>query len=95
MEEIAAAVVKSSDVPAPVDLAAIKADLVAAMRTELQAVVEADLRPMIKAAIAEALQELPAAQPKPRAKKATSGKVAKKKATTRAKKAPVAKKPGE
>ena len=92
MEEIAAAVVKSGDVPAPVDLAAIKADLVAAMRTELQAVVEADLRPMIKAAITEALQELPAAQPKPRAKKAASSKAASKKTAARAKKAPTAKK---
>ena len=84
--------VKSGDLPAPVDLASMKAELVAAMRAELQAVVEADLRPMIKAAIAEAMQELPAAQPKTRAKKAASNKVAKKKSATRAKKAPAAKK---
>lgn len=68
MQEIAAAVVKSVDAPEPVNLASVKAELVAAMRSELQAVVAADLRPMIKAAIAEALQELPAAQPKTRAK---------------------------
>jgi len=68
MQEIAAAVVKSVDAPEPVNLASVKAELVAAMRSELQAVVAADLRPMIKAAIAEALQELPAAQPKARAK---------------------------
>lgn len=92
MEEIAAAVVKSGDVPVPVDLTAIKTDLVAAMRAELQALVEADLRPMIKAAIAEALQERPTTQPKPRAKKAASGKAAKTKAVTRAKKVPAAKK---
>lgn len=92
MEEIAAAVVKSGDVPVPVDLTAIKTDLVVAMRAELQAVMEADLRPMIKAAIAEALQERPTTQPKPRAKKAASGKAAKTKAVTRAKKAPAAKK---
>lgn len=88
--------VKSGDLPAPVDLASMKAELVAAMRAELQAVVEADLRPMIKAAIAEAMQELPVAQPqtgaKTRAKKAASGKAAKTKTTARAKKAPAAKK---
>ena len=88
--------VKSGDLPAPVDLASMKAELVAAMRAELQAVVEADLRPMIKAAIAEAMQELPVAQPqtgaKTRAKKAASGKAAKTKTTARAKKAPSAKK---
>ncbi|MGB1177407.1 MAG: hypothetical protein ACPG48_08085, partial [Candidatus Puniceispirillaceae bacterium] len=54
---------------------------------ELQAVVAADLRPMIKAAIAEALQELPAAKPTTRPKKAASGASAKKKASSRAKKA--------
>ena len=46
----------------------------------------------IKAAIAEALQERPTTQPKPRAKKAASGKAAKTKAVTRAKKVPAAKK---
>lgn len=92
MQEIAAAVGKSDDSPEPVDLAAIKAELVAAMRSELQAVVTADLRPMIKAAIAEALQELPAAQPKTRAKKAAAAGTAGKKAATRAKKTQTAKK---
>ena len=91
MQEIAAAVGKSDDSPEPVDLAAIKAELVAAMRSELQAVVTADLRPMIKAAIAEALQELPAAQPKTRAKKAAAAGTAGKKAATRAKKTQTAK----
>ena len=100
MQEIAAAVVKSGDAPEPVDLAAVKAELVAAMRSELQAVVAADLRPIIKAAIAEALQELPAAQPKTRAKKAAAGstakkKAARKKATTRAKTAAATKQSGD
>ena len=99
MQEIAAAVVKSVDAPEPVDLASVKAELVAAMRSELQAVVAADLRPMIKVAIAEALQELPAAQPKTRAKKAAAGdtakkrtakKMARKKSATRAKTSPAA-----
>jgi len=99
MQEIAAAVVKSVDAPEPVDLASVKAELVAAMRSELQVVVAADLRPMIKAAIAEALQELPAAQPKTRAKKAAAGdtakkrtakKMARKKSATRAKTSPAA-----
>ena len=96
MKDIAAAVGKSDDLPEPVNLAAIKAELVATMRSELQAVVTADLRPMIKAAIAEALQELPAAQPKTRANKAAAGtagkKAAGKKSATRAKKTQTAKK---
>ena len=100
MQEIAAAVVHSGDAPKPVDLAAMKVELVAAMRRELQAVVAADLRPMIKAAITEALRDLPAAQPKTRAKKASAGgtakkKVARKKATARAKTVPAAKKSGD
>jgi hypothetical protein len=100
MQEIAAAVVKSGDAPEPVDLAAVKAELVAAMRSELQAVVAADLRPIIKAVIAEALRELPAAQPKTRAKKAAAGdtakkKAARKKATTRAKTAAATKQSGD
>lgn len=74
MEEIAAAVVTSGNVTASVDLASMKAELVAAMRTELQDVLAADLRPMIKAAIAEAMQDLPVTQPKTRAKKAAPGK---------------------
>ena len=89
MEEIAAAVVDSADVaatdaadatdadaPAAVDLAGMKADLVAAMRAELHAVVATDLRPIIKAAIAEALQELPAAKPAPRTRKTAAKKAA-------------------
>ena len=92
MEDIAAAVVQSGDGATQFDLAAMKAELVAAMRTEWQAVVAADLRPMIKAAIAEALRDLPAAAPKPRAKKAAATKTARKKTSTRAKKAPAAKK---
>ena len=83
--------------PMPVDLTSVKVEIMAAMRTELQAVVKADLGPMIKAAIAEALQELAAPPPqagtKTRAKKAVSGKTAKRKAATRAKKGATAKKP--
>ena len=101
MEEIAAAVVDSADVaatdaadatdadaPAAVDLAGMKADLVAAMRAELHAVVATDLRPIIKAAIAEALQELPAAKPAPRTRKTAT----KKAATSAARKKATAKK---
>ena len=73
MEEIAAAVVKSGNIAPSVDMASMKAELVAAMRAELQDVLTADLRPMIKAAIAEAMQDLPTTQPKPRARKAASG----------------------
>jgi len=83
----------------PVDLTSVKVEIMAAMRTELQAVVKADLGPMIKAAIAEALQELSAAPPeagtKTRAKKAVSGKTAKKGAAARAKKGAAAKKPDD
>ena len=83
MEEIAAAVVQSGDAAIAVDLDGMKADIVAAMRAELQAVVATDLRPMIRAAIAEALQELPAAKPAPHAKKAATKKSAAKKASTK------------
>jgi hypothetical protein len=74
MEEIAAAVVKSGTITPSVDLPAIKAELVAAMRAELQDVLAADLRPMIKAAIAEAMQDLPAKQSKTRTRKTTAKK---------------------
>ena len=58
------------------ELGARKADLVAAMRAELHAVVATDLRPIIKDAIAEALQELPAAKPAPRTRKTATKKAA-------------------
>ena len=88
MEEIAAAVVKSGNVTTSADLTAMKAELVAAMRTELQDVLAADLRPIIRAAIAEAMQDLPRTQPKTRAKKAAprkapSGKAPSGKATSK------------
>ena len=76
MEEIAATVVQSGAITQPVDLPAIKAELVAAMRAELQDVLTADLRPMIKAAIAEAMQDLPTKQPKTRARKTAAKKKA-------------------
>ena len=86
MQEIAAAVVQSGDTQTPADLTTLKAEIVAAMRAELHAVVAADLRPMIKTAIAEALQDMPPPKPAARAKKPAT-KPARKKAAARAKKA--------
>ena len=82
MEEIAAAVVQSGDPVASLDLEQIKTELVAAMRAELQAVVDSDLKVIVKAAVAEALKDMPAPKAAPRAKKATASKAAKKKATS-------------
>ena len=79
MEEIAAAVVQSGDPVAAVDLEQIKTELVAAMRAELQTMVETDLKVIVKAAVAEALKDMPAPKAAPRAKKATAAKAAKKK----------------
>jgi len=46
------------------------------VRAELQAVVETDLKDIVKAAVAEALKDMPAAKPAPRAKKAAARKKA-------------------
>jgi len=74
MEDIAAAVVQSAGAPSAADLEGIKADLVAAVRAELQAVVETELKDIVKAAVTEALKDMPAAKPAPRAKKAAAKK---------------------
>ena len=62
MEDIAAAVVQSGDVAPPDNLEDMKAELVTAMRAELQAIVETDLKTIVKAAVAEALKDMPAAR---------------------------------
>lgn len=84
MEEIAAAVVQSADATVSLDVDAMKAEIIGAMRTELQAVVQSDLRSIVKAAVAEAMSELPitgatpktAAATKSTAKKPAAKKVA-------------------
>ena len=57
MEEIAAAVVQSGDNTAPVDVEAMKAEIITAMRNELKALVEADLTSAVRAAVAAAVSE--------------------------------------
>ena len=94
MEEIAAAVVQSADTASTVDVETMKTDIIEAMRAEIQAVVESDIRSIVKAAVAEAMAEMPAATTaakkapakktatkKAAAKKTASGKSAKKAAT--------------
>ena len=82
MEEIAAAVVQSGDPVASPDLEQIKTELMVAMRAELQTMVESDLKVIVKAAVAEALKDMPAPKAAPRAKKTTAAKAAKKKAAS-------------
>ena len=82
MEDIAAAVVQSGDPASVRELEEVKAELVAAVRAELQNVVETDLKAIVKAAVAEALKDMPASKPATRAKKAGAAKAAKKKAST-------------
>ena len=88
MDEIAAAVVQSGEAAMP-DMATMRAELVDAMRAELQALLASDIRPMIKSAIAEALLEQPTPEATSGAGTITSGTVAKKtvakKATSRKK----------
>ena len=81
MEEIAAAVVQSGET-ATLDLATMRAELVVAMRAELQALLASDIRPMIKSAIAEALQKQPTPESGTGAGTITSG-TTKKKTTTK------------
>ena len=96
MEEIAAAVVQSADTTMSLDVDAMKAEIIGAMRAELQAVVQSDLRSIVKAAVAEAMSELPTtgATPetmaasktttkKPAAKKPAAKKVAAKRTTVK------------
>lgn len=83
MEEIAAAVVQSADATVSLDVDAMKAEIIGAMRTELQAVVQSDLRSIVKAAVAEAMSELPITSATPKtaaASKTTAKKPAAKKA---------------
>jgi len=57
MEEIAAAVVQSGDSAAPVDVEAMKAEIIAAMRSEMKALLDADLTSAVRAAVADAVSE--------------------------------------
>jgi len=69
MQEIAAAVVQSTDNSQAIDVEGMKSEIIAAMRAELQAVVDSDLRSVIKAAVAEAMADMPAAAPAAKAAK--------------------------
>ena len=61
MQEIAAAVVQSADSSQAIDVEAMKREIIAAMRSELQAVVDSDLKSVIKTAVAEAMADMPTA----------------------------------
>ena len=74
MEDIAAAVVQSGDPASVRELEEVKAELVAAVRAELQNVVETDLKAIVKAAVAEALKDMPASKPATRAKEGCAAK---------------------
>ena len=63
MQEIAAAVVQSADSGQGFDVEAMKREIIAAMRAELQAVVDSDLKSVIKTAVAEAMADIPAVAP--------------------------------
>ncbi|MEE3091738.1 MAG: hypothetical protein VX326_05695 [Pseudomonadota bacterium] len=65
MQEIAAAVVQSADSGQGIDVEAMKREIIAAMRAELQAVVDSDLKSVIKTAVAEAMADMPAVAPPP------------------------------
>ena len=62
MQEIAAAVVQSADSSQAIDVEAMKREIIAAMRSELQAVVDSDLKSVIKTAVAEAMSDMPTAE---------------------------------
>ncbi len=63
MQEIAAAVVQSADSGQGINIEAMKREIIAAMRAELQAVVDSDLKSVIKKAVAEAMADMPALAP--------------------------------
>ena len=63
MQEIAAAVVQSADNSQAIDVEGMKSEIIAAMRAELQAVVDSDLKSVIKTAVAEAMADMPAVAP--------------------------------
>ncbi|MEC7093540.1 MAG: hypothetical protein VXX00_04070 [Pseudomonadota bacterium] len=60
MQEIAAAVVQSADSGQGFNVEAMKREIIAAIRAELQAVVDSDLKSVIKTAVAEAMADMPA-----------------------------------
>ena len=57
MEEIAAAVVQSGDNASRIDVEALKAEIIAAMRNEIKVLVEADLTSAVRSAVAAAVGE--------------------------------------
>ncbi|MEE3091192.1 MAG: hypothetical protein VX326_02920, partial [Pseudomonadota bacterium] len=63
MQEIAAAVVQSADSGQGIDVEVMKREIIAAMRAELQAVVDSDLKSVIKTAVAEAMADMSAVAP--------------------------------
>ena len=90
MQEIAAAVVRSADSGKGIDVEALKREIIAAMRAELQAVVDSDLKSLIKTAVAEAIADIsavvpPAGQAAKKVPKVTRKAPAKKAAKTTAK----------
>ena len=68
MEDIAAAIVRSATASVR-ELEEVKAELVAAVRAELQNVVETSEGVTKKAAVAEALKDVPAPKPATRARR--------------------------
>ena len=87
MQEIAAAVVQSADSSQAIDVEAMKREIIAAMRSELQAVVDSDLKSVIKTAVAEAMADMPTAEKTAQktSQKTTPGTSAKKAAKVAAK----------
>ena len=63
MQEIADAVVQSADRRQGIDVEAMKREIIAAMRAELQVVVDSDLKSVIKTAVAEAMADIAAVAP--------------------------------
>ena len=93
MQEIAAAVVQSADSGQGFDVEAMKREIIAAIRAELQTVVDSDLKSVIKTAVAEAMADMPAvAPPAGKAAKKASKAAAKAAAKTAPKKAAAKKK---
>ena len=63
MQEIAAAVVQSADSGQGIDIEGMKREIIAAMRAELQVVLDSDLKSVIRTAVAEAMADMAAAPP--------------------------------
>ncbi len=83
MQEIAAAVVQSADSRKYINVEAMKREIIAAMRVELQAVVDSGLKSVIKTAVAEAMADMTAVAP-PAGKAAKRGPKASPKVTRKA-----------